>query len=341
MVTIHEVARHAGVSPMTVSRVVNGESNVREATRTKVAASIKALHYSPNLAARSLATANTVRVGLLYSNPSAAYLSEFLVGSLEQSSLSGCQLVIEKCDGPNTERAAIQKLVRSGADGVILPPPLCDSEEALSAVEEADVPAVVVATGRPASGHSAVSIDDFEAARSMTRRLVALGHGRIGFIMGHPNQTASEQRFKGFLAGMEEAGLKSDPKLVAQGYFTYRSGLEAAEKLLRSAKRPSAIFASNDDMAAATIAVAHRMGLDVPRDLTVAGFDDTPLALTVWPALTTVRQPIAEMAREAVKLVLEQIRRKRAGAEQQTVQKLLEFTLIPRESTGRVSTSAR
>ena len=175
----------------------------------------------------------------------------------------------------------------------------------------------------------------------MTRRLLALGHTQIGFIMGHPNQTASEQRYKGFMAGMHEAGLKADPRLVAQGYFTYRSGLDAAEKLLRGAKKPTAIFASNDDMAAATVAVAHRMGLDVPRDLTIAGFDDTPLATTVWPALTTVRQPIAEMAREAVKLLLEQIRRKRAGAEQQPVQKLLEFTLIPRESTGRVSTGHR
>src|SRR5580658_7439152 len=330
-VTIHEVARHAGVSPMTVSRVVNGETNVREATRAKVAASIKALRYSPNLAARSLASANAVRVGLLYSNPSAAYLSEFLVGSLEQSSLSGCQLVIEKCDGPNTERAAIEKLVRTGADGVILPPPLCDSEEALRAVADSDIPAVVVATGRPAPGLSAVSIDDFEAAHSMTRRLIGLGHSRIGFIMGHPNQTASEQRYKGFVAGMEEAGFKPDPRLVTQGYFTYRSGLEAAEKLLRAPKRPTAIFASNDDMAAATVAVAHRMGLDIPRDLTIAGFDDTPLATTVWPALTTVRQPIAQMAQEAVKLLLDQIRRKRAGEAPRVVHKLLDFTLVPRE----------
>jgi len=219
--------------------------------------------------------------------------------------------------------------VRTGADGVILPPPLCDSEEALSAVADADIPAVVVATGRPAKGLSAVSIDDFAAAHSMTRRLISLGHSQIGFIIGHPNQTASEQRYRGFVAGMQEAGLKPDPKLVAQGYFTYRSGLDAAEKLLRGPKRPTAIFASNDDMAAATVAVAHRMGLDVPRDLTIAGFDDTPLATTVWPALTTVRQPIAEMAREAVKLLLEQIRRKRAGAEEQPVQKLLNLHSFP------------
>ncbi len=334
--TIHEVARHAGVSPMTVSRVVNAETNVRESTRAKVQASIQQLRYSPNLAARSLASANAVRIGLLYSNPSAAYLSEFLVGSLEQSSQSGCQLVIEKCDGPNSERVAIEKLAGTGADGVILPPPLCDSEEALKAVANAGIPAVVVATGRPAPAFTAVSINDFEAAHTMTRRLIALGHTRIGFIMGHPNQTASEQRYKGFVAGMEEAGLDVNPSAVAQGYFTYRSGLEAAERLLKGPRKPTAIFASNDDMAAATIAVAHRMGLDVPRDLSIAGFDDTPLATTVWPALTTVRQPIAEMAREAVKLLLDQIRRKRAGAEQQTVHKQLEFTLVLRESTANL-----
>ncbi len=340
VVTIHEVARHAGVSPMTVSRVVNGESNVRESTRAKVAASIKTLHYSPNLAARSLASANAVRIGLLYSNPSSAYLSEFLVGSLEQSSLSGCQLVIEKCDGPNTERAAIEKLVRTGADGVILPPPLCDSEEALRAVADfrhsrggrRHRPSGAGPLGGQHRRFRGGAFDDAPADRPR--------HSRIGFIMGHPNQTASEQRYKGFVAGMEEAGLKTDPRLVTQGYFTYRSGLEAAEKLLRAPKRPTAIFASNDDMAAATVAVAHRMGLDVPRDLTIAGFDDTPLATTVWPALTTVRQPIAEMAREAVKLLLEQIRRKRAGAEPEPVQKLLDFTLIPRESTGRVSVTS-
>lgn len=340
VVTIDEVARHAGVSPMTVSRVVNGENNVRPTTRAKVEASIAALRYSPNLAARSLASAGAIRIGLLYSNPSAAYLSEFLVGSLEQSSQSGCQLVIERCEGPNSERAAIKKLASTGTDGIILPPPLCDSQESLRAVAEAGLPAVVVATGRPAAGFASVSINDFEAARAMTRQLIAFGHSRIAFIIGHPNQTASEQRHRGFVAGMEEAGLSIDKGQVAQGYFTYRSGLEAAEALLEERKRPTAIFASNDDMAAATVAVAHRMGLDVPRDLTIAGFDDTPLATTVWPALTTVRQPIADMAREAVKMLLDQIRLKRADTPYQPVQKLLEFTLVPRESAARLGRPA-
>ncbi len=333
VVTIHDVAKHAGVSPMTVSRVINSEPNVREETRLKVAASVKALRYSPNLAARSLASADAMHLGILYSNPSAAYLSEFLLGSLEQSSLSGSQLVIEQCERIETEREAIQRLINGGIDGVILPAPLCDSEEALKAVEEAGIPAVLVASGRPAAGLSAVSINDFEASRAMTRHLLSLGHKRIGFINGHPNQTASGQRFRGFIEGMTEAGLSVGTDQVAQGYFTYRSGMEAAERLL-GRYSPTAIFASNDDMAAATVAVAHRRGLEVPGDVAIAGFDDTPLATTVWPELTTVRQPIADMAREAVRLLIEQIRGRRAGKPAQVTHKSLKFTLIKRESTA-------
>ncbi len=335
VVTIHDVARHAGVSPMTVSRVINAETNVREETRARVAASVAALRYSPNQAARSLASADTTHIGILYSNPSAAYLSEFLLGSLEQASRSGCQLVIEQCEGVESEGEAIQRLVKGGVNGVILPAPLCDSRESLTAVEEARLPAVLVASGRPAAAHCAVSINDFEASRAMTRHLLGLGHRRIAFINGHPNQTASGQRFRGFIEGLTEAGLSVDTDQVAQGYFTYRSGLEAAEKLLDTF-RPTAIFASNDDMAAATMAVAHRKGLDVPADVSVAGFDDTPLATTVWPELTTVRQPIAEMAREAVRLLIEQVRGRRGRAVPQVIHKLLKFTLVRRDSTADV-----
>jgi LacI family transcriptional regulator len=332
VVTIHDVARHAGVSPMTVSRVINGENNVREATRARVAASVAALRYMPNQAARSLASAAATHIGILYANPSANYLSEFLLGSLEQSSRSGCQLVIEKCEGAESEAEAIQRLVKGGIDGVILPAPLCDSAESLKAIQDAGVAAVLVASGKPASDLSAISINNFEASRAMTRHLLELGHRRIGFINGHPNQTATGQRFLGYVEGMTEAGLSVGTDQVAQGYFTYRSGLEAANRLLDSYD-PTAIFASNDDMAAATMAVAHRRGLEVPGDLAVAGFDDTPLATTVWPELTTVRQPIAEMAMEAVRLLVEQVRGRRAGTEPQVVHRMLKFTLVKRGTT--------
>jgi len=334
VVTIHDVARHAGVSPMTVSRVINSESNVREETRAKVNASIKALRYSPNLAARSLASADTVHIGILYTNSTAAYLSELLLGSLEQSSLSGCQLVLEQCEDLETERKALQRLIAGGVDGVILPAPLGDSEDALKTVVSAGISAVLVTSGRPAPGFPAVSINDFEAAREMTRHLLSLGHRRIAFINGHPGHTASSQRFRGFMEGMTEAGLRVGADQVAQGFFTYRSGLEAAERLLTNGFNPTAIFASNDDMAAATMAVAHRKGLDVPGDIAVAGFDDTPLATMIWPELTTVHRPLSDMAREAVRLLIEQVRAKRGGPPQPIRHTLLDFTLVKRESTA-------
>ena len=318
---------------MTVSRVINGENNVREETRVRVAASVAALRYTPNQAARSLASADAVHIGILYANPSANYLSEFLLGSLEQSSLSGCQLVIEKCEGAESEAEAVRRLVKGGIDGVILPPPLCDSKESLKAVQEAGVAVVLVASGKPAPDMCAVSINNFEASRAMTRHLLDLGHKRIAFINGHPNQTATGQRFHGYVEAMTEAGLSVDADQVAQGYFTYRSGLEAAEKLL-DGRKPTAIFASNDDMAAATMAAAHRRGLEVPGDLSVTGFDDTPLATTVWPELTTIRQPIAEMAREAVRLLVEQIRGRRSGTVPQVAHKMLKFTLVKRDSSA-------
>ena len=341
-VTIHDVARHAGVSPMTVSRVINSESNVREETREKVNASIKALRYSPNPAARSLASVENILIGILYASSTAAYLSELLLGALEQSSLSGCQLILEHCEDAESERKAIQRLTTgSGIDGIILPAPLGDSQDVLKATGEAGMPAVLITAGRPSPGFSAVSVNDLEAARAMTRHLLALGHKRIAYINGHPGHTATGQRFKGYIEGMTEAGLAVGPDQVAQGFFTYRSGLEAAERLLSNGWNPTAIFASNDDMAAATIAVAHRKGLDVPGDIAVVGFDDTPLATMIWPELTTIHRPIADMAREAVKLLIEQIRIKRAGNPSQMVHKLMDYTLVQRESSAAAPAKKR
>ncbi|MDP3403596.1 MAG: LacI family DNA-binding transcriptional regulator [Brevundimonas sp.] len=333
--TINDVARHAGVSPMTVSRVINGETSVRDTTREKVAEAIRQLGYAPNAAARSLASARTVRIGLLYSNPSAAYLSEFLLGSLEQCSRSGIQLVVEKCDAERGERHAVERLIATGVDGVILPPPLCDSHDIVEWLEAAGLPAVVVATGEPPRSASAIRIDDERAAATMTRHLLELGHRRIGFVMGHPNQTASGLRLKGYLSALKDANVTPDPELQVQGYFTYVSGLDAADRLLNLTPRPTAIFASNDDMAAAAIAVAHRRGLDVPHDVTVVGFDDTALATTVWPPLTTIRQPVAEMSREAVVVLADAIRSAAAGKPYRPTDALMGFTLVRRQSDGR------
>jgi LacI family transcriptional regulator len=332
-VTMHEVAKYVGVSPMTVSRVLSGDAIVRTETRERVQAAILRLGYSPDVAARNLAKASTVQIGLVYNNPSSAYLNELLIGVLEQSSHAGCKVVLEKC-GVRGERAAIKKLLGDGVNGIILPPPLSDSKVALETLRAKRIPFIAVATGLHVEQGLSVCINDFEAAAAMTRYLLSLGHMNLGFIVGAPNQTASAQRYAGFKAAMRDAGLTLRPEWVKHGSFSYRSGLLAAEQLLSAAQRPSAIFASNDDMAAAAIAVAHRLKIEVPSDLMIAGFDDTPLATTIWPTLTTVRQPIAAMARKAVELLLEEVSLRRHSRTLAPLQQFLKFSLIKRESTA-------
>jgi LacI family transcriptional regulator len=330
--TIADVAAEAGFSPMTVSRVINGEKNVRESTRDSILVAIAKLNYSPNLAARTLAGAEQIRVGLLYSNPSAAYLSRFLLGSLEQARLSQVQLVIEKCDNDaQDEESAVRELLDSGLDGVMICPPLCDSEAILDILANSDALAVAVANWNPPRV-SVVRIDDREAAAAMTRHIIGLGHRRIGFVLGDPAHRASAQRLAGFEDAMAEAGVSLDPQLMVQGNFTYRSGMAAAEHLLALDERPTAIFAANDDMAAAVVSVAHRSHLDVPKDLTVCGFDDTDFAQSIWPELTTIHQPIAEMSRTALRMLVEAIRSKRTGKSEERAEAVLDYTLIRRDS---------
>jgi LacI family transcriptional regulator len=330
--TIADVAKEAGYSPMTVSRVINGEKNVRETTRHAIEKAITKLNYSPNLAARSLAGAEQIRIAMLYGNPSAAYLSRFLVGTSEQARKSHVQLIIEPCDQENDVADSFKALVDSGIDGIVISPPLCDSPQMLDLIEKSNVLCVIVANWNPPGKMSVVHIDDVEAAASMTRHIISLGHTRIGFVIGNPEHKASWQRLEGFKQAMTAAGLEIDPAYVVPGQFTYRSGLDAAEKLLDLPNPPTAIFASNDDMAAAAVTVAHRRHLDVPKDVTICGFDDTDFAQSIWPELTTIHQPIAEMSRTAVEILVDHIRGIRNGRVYKREERLLDFTFVRRES---------
>jgi LacI family transcriptional regulator len=331
-VTIYDVAKHAGVSSMTVSRVLNGQRYVSDATRARVQESIAALNFSPNLAASNLRSA--LKIGLLYSNPSSSNLGEFLMGAFQQSNESGCQLLIEPGFGHANPIVPIAKLIDLGVDGVILPPPLCDDAGVLNHLSGLDVPALGFATAQPKPGFSAVLIDDFAGASLMVKHLYDLGHRDIGFIRGDPLHSTAVRREQGFRDAMEKHGLEVREDRVAQGYFTYRSGLDAARILLNRPDPPSAIFASNDDMAAATSAVAHGRGLRIPADLSIAGFDDTSLATSVWPEMTTIRQPIGLMASSAVNIMADYIRQRRAGERAPIEHHLIDFTLIERASTA-------
>jgi LacI family transcriptional regulator len=335
-VTIEDVAREAGVSAMTVSRVINGATNVRETTRAAVMGAVERLNYSPNSAARNLAAGEATHIGLLYANPSAAYLSQFLIGALEAARRAGCHLVIESCpsDDPGEQAEATRGFVTSDVEGVILPPPLSESDAILRELGRLKIPMVTVERSDPLRGVPNVRINDFAAAFEMTDYLIGLGHRNIGFVHGHPNQRASLMRHMGYLEAMKVRGL-AGAGLEDHGLFTYRSGLEAANRLLQSRRPPTAIFASNDDMAAAAISVAHRRGLSVPGDVSIVGFDDTAPATTVWPELTTVRQPIAAMAGVAVDMMIEDVRiRRDSGSRNRAPDRVMDHELVIRESSG-------
>jgi len=333
-VTILDVAKHAGVSPMTASRVINGSTRVAVELRERVQAAVRELGYRPNLAGRSLRTTGSARVGVLYSNPSAAYLNELMLGILEQSSLSGVQVLVEKCAGMQSQRAATQRLLEAGVDGVILPPPLCDSPQTVRELDERGIPVVAVATAAPMQDVPSVRIDDYQGARAMTRYLLDLGHTRIGFIQGDPKHTPAQLRLQAFRDTMAEAGIAVPDAYVAPGLFTYRSGLSAARQLLDLPQRPTAIFCSNDDMAAGAMAVAHGMGLRIPGELSVVGFDDTPVATTLWPELTTIRQPVTAMGKAAVSALLERIRDRRAGRSREAAHQVMKYALVRRQSSA-------
>lgn len=337
-VTIHDVARHAGVSPMTVSRVISRKVNVREPLKGKVLASIKALNYTVNEAARSTRAGSTkVSIGILYSNPSAGYLNQILLGALEETTRAGGQLLLESCGGLQSQKMAMERLIKQGVDGIILPPPLCDSAPTVHMLKREGIPVLALATAAPLENVSAVRIDDFEAAAAMTRYLIELGHTRIGFIKGDPQHTPTLHRLRGYQSAMAEAGLAIDESIVADGLFTYQSGLVAAEYLLSLPERPTAIFASNDEMAAGVISLCHGMRIRIPYDLSVCGFDDTPLATTIWPQITTIHQPLSEMGQAAVATISDKIREVREGKPVNPRQLILEYSLQERASTGPVS----
>lgn len=333
--TIYDVARRVGVSPMTVSRVVNGESNVREATRAAVQKAMRELQFRPNKAARSLAGATEIRIGLIYNNPSVAYFTEFLMGALEGAGRNGAQIVVDKSKigDPAAGTAAVRTLLKGGVNAMILTAPLSESVDLIAELKSLGIAVVGIATGSFTGEVTCVGIDDFRAGYDMTKYLIGQGHARIGFIKGHPSHSSSRLRFAGFEAAIRDAGAKVEPPSVAQGFYSYRSGMMAADELLTGKTPPTAIFASNDDMASGAMSVAHRKGFDVPKDLSVVGIDDTS-ASSLWPALTTVRQPIFDIASSAMDILTQTLSELRAGRDPEFQNIVMPHVLVERESAA-------
>jgi len=328
--SIYDVAKRAGVSIKTVSRVVNRQSNVSEATRKRVLEAVDALSYRPNVFARGLASERSFLIGLLYDNPSAGYVAALQLGVLSRCREEGYHLIVESLDAqnPNLGHQVHSLVTESILHGVILTPPLCDVPAVIDALRRVGTPFVRIAPEKPLAGSADVKIDDHKAAYDMTAYLIGLGHRRIGFIKGHPDHGAANARYEGYRAALAHAGLPLIDELCVQGFFSYQSGIEAGERLLSLKKRPTAIFAGNDDMAAAVLACSQRFDLKIPLQLSVAGFDDSLVAQVVWPRLTTCRQPIKEMAEAAVSMLIQK------PPESGPFERRLDHELVVRESTA-------
>ncbi|MCC7248851.1 MAG: LacI family DNA-binding transcriptional regulator [Lysobacter sp.] len=329
-VRIDDVARAAGVSMKTVSRVFNQEPNVRPETRAKVEAAAKALNFRPNPSARSLAGRRSYLISTLYDNPSSSYVMQVVSGVLDACEAAHYSMMMRPVDYASRDHvdAIADSVAQYAPDGLVLTPPLTDDEALLERLQAMGVRYASISP-REQNARIGARLDERRAVREMMAYIVGLGHRRIGHIKGHRDHGAAEWRLQGYRDGLADAGIAYDKALVVPGEFVFESGTAGAEALLSLPEPPTAIFAANDDTAAGVLHTAARRGVRVPQDLSVFGFDDLPMARQLWPSLTTVRQASRDMGRIATEQLLLSIRDPLAGGVVQ-----VPYELVFRESTG-------
>ncbi len=298
--TIIDIAKAAGVSIKTVSRALNDAPHVSEAVRKRVKKVAGDLEYHPNLAAQSLIARRSYLIGLTYERPSPSYVVELQNGALGRLENARYRLIVLPFRDVASRPAELGTLLlRAGLDGVLLAPPACDQPELLDMLERKRLPYARITPHLDLERGIVVTLDEAAAAHAIAAHVLALGHRRVGIIMGDPSHAASAARMVGYRRAFAEAGLAVDPDLIVTGDFTYEVGRRVAFALLDDPAPPTAILAQNDDMAVAAMAAARELGLSVPEDVSVAGFDDSEVSRTIWPQLTTVRQPVGEMTWDA------------------------------------------
>ena len=329
--TIGDVAKLADVSTKTVSRVLNREASVRPATRERVESAIRALKYQPNSPARMLAGSRTYLAALVYSANS-SYVSMLLDGAIKACREDHYDLLTYPCDYDSPEfLETLEEFVSSRrVDGLVLTPPICDMLEVRRLLQRHDVPHVVVSRPPRTRKDWSVVTNDREICRDVVRQLVDLGHRSIAFVSGHADHKAMRNRLLGYEEGLAEARIRVARTLVVPGDNTFESGLHAGSRLLGFKRPPTAIFCANDHMAAGVMQAAHKLGIDIPAGVSIAGFDDLPIASQIWPPLTTVRQPLRDMGYEATGLLLQQLR----GESPAETRIVVPSRLVVRSSTG-------
>jgi LacI family transcriptional regulator len=333
--TIDDVAKAAGVARVTVSRVLNNGENVRPETRKRVQQAVESLGYSVNQQARALASGSSRQIMLIHAHsperePNSYYNAGLELGALRGCSSIGLDLVTRAVDphDENRLRLLASILERERPAGLILSPPLSDDLEFIETARRSGVRVIAVSAGEESRATvMAVGIDERAGGLAIGRHLTSLGHRRIGFIKGPPEHRAAALRHDGFLEALHEVGIEKE-QWTSLGDFTFKSGVESADELLRDGAKLTAIACANDDMAAGVMLALHRAGLEIPRAISVTGFDDTPMSEIVWPPLTTVRQPIKDFAERAVHLLVDN------QVNGSVHYEALPFALIVRESTA-------
>jgi LacI family transcriptional regulator len=310
-ITIDDVAEAAGVARVTVSRVLNFEKNVRAETRRKVLGAVAALGYSVNQRARALASGADKHIMLVHAHsperePNSYYDAGLELGALRACSTLGFDLVTRSVDPTSKDRQRLLSLIleRDRPAGLIVSPPLSDDLDLIEAAQRTGVRMVAISAGEVARALvPAVGIDEHAGGRAIGEHLISLGHRRIGFLQGPPEHRSAALRYDGFLDALLNAGISGEA-WVANGDFTFKSGVEAADRLLGNTTGVTALACANDDMAAGAMLSLHRSGLEIPAQISVTGFDDTPMSEIIWPPLTTIRQPIKDFAERAVQKLL-------------------------------------
>jgi LacI family transcriptional regulator len=306
--TIVDVGRLAEVSAKTVSRVFNDEPHVSADVKERVRAAAARLNYHPNVLAQALVRRRSHLIGLIYENPSPSYVVELQMGVLDRLRGERYRLVVIPIRSARENAGEVVGLLRSAAlDGVVLSPPAADHPLILEQLEAAGIACARIAPTRLLEAAPSNLVDDVAAAREIAAYLIGLGHRDIAIIKGDPSHPSSEARLVGYSQAFHAAGLPLRLDRAEPGMFTYDSGVDAGRRLLSRADPPTGILAQNDDMAVGAMMAARELGLSVPGDVSVVGFDDSEVSRITWPRLTTVRQPVYEMAVAATAMLLDQL----------------------------------
>ncbi len=304
--TITDIARLAGVSKKTVSRVINRSGLVREDTREKILKVVKEHGYTPDPQARALALRRSQLIALISDQPNPQYIVDIQSGILEGLGPTGYQLVIRPCDrsSPTLYDDICEIIQHQKFFGVILTPSISEDDELIGRLRQIECPYVRIAAVSLDSPENMIETHDYVGAAEAARHIADLGHERIAHIRGPDTFLSAKERLRGFRVGLAEHRLAIEDQYLLRGGYTFESGMRCGEELLSLPNPPTAIFAGNDEMAVGVYQAVRRAGLRVPDDLSIVGFDDAPIATRIWPTLTTVRLPIRHMGRTAVQLLV-------------------------------------